>query len=207
MLETGVAGENHWPALSHWQTLSHLVAISIIALLLLLTSTHRICRVIEVYYSTQAKIHQGWLTLNLSSYYYLNNVPKATGPDVLLLHKQQAIWRYVYVIINNGSEKNTTIRNIWNLYSWCPSDERQLVSSISDDGTLSSGNNVIKIKTGHDETIDSSHMTPTATVVRNLDPLNDNGRQIARYLSIEIAVRVTTDTNTLTVWNKHKNAI
>jgi hypothetical protein len=72
---------------------------------------------------------------------------------------------------------------------------------------LSSGNNVIKIKTGHDETIDSSHMTPTATVVRNLDPLNDNGRQIARYLSIEIAVRVTTDTNTLTVWNKHKNAI
>ena len=57
----------------------------------------------------------------------------------------------------------------------------------------------MKIKTGDDETIDSSHMTPTATVVRNLDPLNDNGRQIARYLSMEIAVRVTTDTSTLTV--------
>lgn len=57
----------------------------------------------------------------------------------------------------------------------------------------------MKIKTGDDDTIDSSHMTPTATVVRNLDPLNDNGRQIARYLSMEIAVRVTTDTSTLTV--------
>jgi len=26
--ESGVIGENHWPAASHWQTLSHNVALS-----------------------------------------------------------------------------------------------------------------------------------------------------------------------------------
>ena len=28
MAETGVPGENHWPAASHWQTLSHDVVSS-----------------------------------------------------------------------------------------------------------------------------------------------------------------------------------
>jgi hypothetical protein len=28
LAETGVLGENHWPAVSHWQTLSHNVVLS-----------------------------------------------------------------------------------------------------------------------------------------------------------------------------------
>jgi len=54
-------------------------------------------------------------------------------------------------------------------------EDLQLVSKTNEEGTLSSGNSVIKIRTGHDDANDRTHITTTETAVRNLELLNDSG--------------------------------